>query len=139
MTSWPYVNGPSPGALSIPRTGLQMLIKKDPATGLLLPDSIGLSISDKPNVRTEIWALLFDEFDEPYSDEQRIINIEASAILNNGWELVGNSTKGYAVYEEGSDMQRPYRYFGEILIEGWQWSDGSNMQWSDGSNMESGS
>jgi len=41
MTSWPYVNGPSPGALSIPRTGLQMLINKDPATGLLLPDSIG--------------------------------------------------------------------------------------------------
>jgi hypothetical protein len=76
-------------------------------------DSIGILITDKPNVRAEIWALLFDGSDVAYSDAQRIINIEASIYLNYGWELVGNETKGYAVYEEGTPMERTYRYFGE--------------------------
>jgi len=107
-----------------------------------LEGSIGLSITDKQNVRAEIWELLFDEFDEPYSDEQRITNIEASAILNNGWELTGSAVKGYAVYPEGTSgaiLTKAYRYLGQVYApygNYWQRVDGSNIERVDGSPIE---
>jgi len=89
---------------------------KLPTTGLLAwivdgVDSIGLSIADKASVRTELWSLFFDENDDPYSDEQRVTNIEASALTNSGLELVWNPLRGGALYVEGTDMQRAYGYF----------------------------
>jgi len=79
-----------------------------------MTDVIGISITDKPNVRPEIWALLFDEFDVPYSDAQRIINIEASNLLNI-YELIGASGKGYVLYAIGTSrrvLNKALRHFG---------------------------
>jgi len=98
----------------LPRTGL-IFYAKTPD----LVDSIGLSISDKSSVRTEIWALLFDENDDPYSDEQRVTNIEASEYLNNGLELGGSSAKGYFLYLEGTSetiLRKAYRWAGVVFI-----------------------
>ena len=107
-------NGPITRCIVNPEDWTTDAHQEGPSDGVLLPDSIGLSITDKPNVRAEIWALLFDGSDVAYSDAQRIINIEASDILNNGLELVGNTEKGYALYSTGTSeivLKRAYRYF----------------------------
>jgi len=49
-----------------------------------------------------------------------IVNIEASAELNNGGELCGSEAKGYAQYEDGTTeaiLRRAYRYFGIVYPE----------------------
>ena len=84
-------------------------------------DVIGLSISDAPNIREEFWLLFFtlDGEGQPVSlldAETIIVNIQASSYLNNGWELAGNETKGYALYAEGSAMYQVYRYFRQLVI-----------------------
>jgi len=104
----------SGGRTNFPRTGLIWYAPHG-------VDIIGLSIA-------ELWAACPVEHRTIYSadgsafyDAATIItNIEASAELNNGGELVGNTTKGYAQYEDGtaeSVLRRAYRYFGEIWPE----------------------
>jgi len=103
----------SGGADGIPPTGL---IRHAPYPGLV--DTIGLSIA-------EFWAacpvehrtLYSADGSEFYDDATIIANIEASAELNNGGELVGNETEGYAQYADGtaeSVLRRAYSYLGVV-------------------------
>lgn len=100
----------------LPREGLLFL--SPVVGGVLQPDSIGLLITDKPNIREELWALLFDEFDEPYSAEQRIINIEAYSGLNL-YELIGKAGVGYVLYAidtPQATLNKALRYFKQYIF-----------------------
>jgi len=85
-------------------------------------DVIGLSISDAPNIREELWPIFFalDGEGQPTEllDAATIItNIEASVYLNNGLELVGDETIGYAQFIKGTSgaiLRKEYRYFRKI-------------------------
>lgn len=86
----------------------------DPVLGWV--DTIGLSISEFytacPVAHRSIYSLNGSAF---YSVATVIANIEDSVELNDGGELVGTATKGYAQYIDGaiSDvLMRAYRYFG---------------------------
>ena len=86
-------------------------------------ETIGMSISDAPNIRPAFWSIFFalDGAGQPVSllDAATIIaNIQASPYLNNGWELTG-SAKGYALYVNGTTaivLARAYHYFDVFYI-----------------------
>jgi len=75
-------------------------------------DIIGLSASDYLSIRPELRSIFFSDADTKRSDEDIVTNIEASPYLNNGWELVGRSGKGYALFEEYADIAKPYSFLG---------------------------
>lgn len=92
-------------------------------------DIIGLSVSDKASVRSEIWALLFNGSDIAYSDAQRIINIEAYVGLND-YELIGTSTKDYVLYPEGTTrtiLNKALRYYGLPPVTGFPFTFPFNL------------
>lgn len=102
----------------LPRTGLIFYAKAP-----VMVDSIGLSAA-------ALWAALPTTHRSIYlvdentlrSAETIIANIEASDYLNDGGELTGSVTKGYAQYEDGTSeavLRRAYRYFGL----GYTWVD----------------
>jgi len=83
-------------------------------------DIIGESIS-------EFWAAcpvahrsLYSEDGTAFYDDATIIaNIEASPYLNDGGELIGDSTKGYVQYPDGTAeavLRKAYRWFGLAYI-----------------------
>jgi len=95
----------------LPRDGLvaAFLLKN----GMI--DSIGLSISEFyaacPVAHRSIYSADGSAF---YDTATIITNIEASAELNDGGELVGSVAKGYAQYADGTEdsvMLRAYRFF----------------------------
>lgn len=108
-----------------------------------LQDFIGLSTADYLLVPAAHRSIYFVDETEMRTAEDIITNIEASADLNNGGELVGSPAKGYAQYAGGTDesvLRRAYRYFGIAWPDNsWRWSDNTNMEWSDGSQLGSGS
>jgi len=98
----------------LPRTGLLMYVRNGVAI-------IGLSIS-------EFWAAcpvahrsIYSADGSAFYDAATIItNIEASAELNDGGELVGTEAKGYAQYDNGTSenvLRRAYRYLGAVYPE----------------------
>ena len=81
-----------------------------------LQDTIGLLITPD-QIREELRPIFFDG-ETRRSDAAIVSLIEASEYLNNGWELVGSESKGYAVYAEGTSetiLRKAYRYFGFAL------------------------
>jgi len=80
-------------------------------------DTIGLSIAEFwAACPTEHRTLYSADGSEWYDVATIITNIEASAELNNGGELVGSATKGYAQFADGtaeSVLLRAYSYLGE--------------------------
>jgi hypothetical protein len=113
--------------ISLPQEGLVFRTIKNPVTGQPTDYRIPL-VTDKALVRADLWALLFDELDEPYNAATRVINIEASEYLNCGWELVGDKIKGYALYAEGTVMRKVYRYFSKSYFRYMSTSHYTNME-----------
>jgi len=93
----------------LPRTGLLFFAK---APGLV--DTIGLSVDDYLLVPAAHRSIFFIN-ETTMNSEEMINDIEASALLNDGGELVGSEEKGYAQYADGTTeatLRRAYRYFG---------------------------
>lgn len=104
-------------------------------------DTIGLSISDYLLVPAAHRSIYFVDETTMRTAEQILINIAASAFLNDGGEMVGNATRGYTQYQDGTSksiLRKAYRYFGETYPDTtyWQRVDNSNILRTDGSPIE---
>jgi len=99
------------GGNTLPRTGLDWYAK---APGMV--DIIGLSVSEFYAACPVAHRSIYSADGSVFYDAATIIaNIEASAELNDGGELVGSVAKGYAQYADGtveSVLRKAYRYFG---------------------------
>lgn len=114
---------------TLPRTGLLERWRNGVGT-------VVLSVDDYLLVRPELRPLFYLDATTKYDDATIITNIEASPYLNNGWELTGNATKGYALYAEGTaetTLVTAYRFYDEIYISPYFFQSGDAYTFQDAS------